>query len=98
MRRSPRDRGCGALTAMTGWLVLTQAEAWALWDPRVFITDCDAAETLGLTHARSHCSLSTITGSTRAARAPGITQAAKATPLSNTTTAAKVGRSFAATP
>jgi hypothetical protein len=42
--RDPHDRDCGALTIMTGWLVLTQAQTWALWNPKVVVTDCDAKE------------------------------------------------------
>lgn len=39
--RDPHDPGCGAATIIAGWLVLTQTGTWAVWDPKVFLTDCD---------------------------------------------------------
>ena len=40
--RSPQDAQCTAMTIMTGWLVLTDSDAYAVLDPKVFVTDCDA--------------------------------------------------------
>jgi hypothetical protein len=42
--RNPHDPSCGAATIIAGWLVLTQTGTWAIWDPRVFLTDCDEKE------------------------------------------------------
>jgi hypothetical protein len=43
--RFPQDLQCSASTMMTGWLVPTDDGTFALLDPKVFLTDCDAKVT-----------------------------------------------------
>ena len=42
--RSPQDAQCTAVTIMTGWLVPMDSGSYAVLDPKVFLTDCDAKE------------------------------------------------------
>jgi len=42
--RSPQDAQCTAVTIMTGWLVPMDSGTYAVLDPKVFLTDCDAKE------------------------------------------------------
>jgi hypothetical protein len=42
--RFSQDPQCSARTIMTGWLMPTEAGTYALLDPKVFLTDCDAKE------------------------------------------------------
>ena len=42
--RSPQDAQCTDVTIMTGWLVPMDSGTYAVLDPKVFLTDCDAKE------------------------------------------------------